>query len=264
MPRRSARSASGSASCAASGPGKRPRERVVAVDRRSRCRARRRASATVSAAESVVGAVDSRLEVDLDAVRREQPVDDGDGRTLPAGLGAPPGAVEQIGEQRDRLRTSEQRRPHAAPARPRCRGDRAPARSARARPERPDTRGRRCKRGARVPRARPAARARARASRARRAPKRSARAARRQRRARAASPRAHPPGRPSSSRAYATRAYDARLGRSETIRSNAANACVVPAELDSASPITPYGRAEPGSRRCARRPYASASGTRAG
>ena len=77
---------------------------VVAVDRRPVGAGTSRKLDRLGRADQVVGAVGGRLEIGLDAVGLEEPIDDCDGGSLTARLGRLAGAREQVSEQGDRLR----------------------------------------------------------------------------------------------------------------------------------------------------------------
>src|SRR6187431_1679757 len=81
---------------AATGAGERPGERVVPVDRGPRGACAPGELDRLTRADQVVGPVDGRLEVDPDALRREEPVEDADGRSLTVCLLTPPRTVEQV------------------------------------------------------------------------------------------------------------------------------------------------------------------------
>ena len=224
MPRRSALSGQRQRLVAAPGARERPGERVVSVHGRASSAGLASELHRASWLNPVVGSVHRGLEIDLHAVRREQPVDDRNRLSLSPGLDAPTRAVEQLGVQRDGCLRRD--RLGGSPGL----GERAPHSPARGldprdlEPSQPDTREVREARPVRGGGPPPSVRARARAWRSPRACTPSARAGPRRRRARAASPPVRRPGSPVSSRAYATRAYEERPGRSVTIRWNAANA----------------------------------------
>ncbi len=138
---------------------------------------------------------DGRLEIGLDAVGLEQPIDDCDGGSLTPRLGRLAGAREQVCEQGDRLRRRRRSRPRGAPRGSRRAGCRPPPRRERARRERSDSREGRRARQSRGDEPIVSDPSRARAWRARRAPTPSARAVPRQRRARVASPQPRRSGR---------------------------------------------------------------------
>jgi hypothetical protein len=85
-------------------PGKRPREDVVAVDRRPVCVRATCEHERVRQRDAVVDVEERGLKIRLDAVRREQPLDDADQPLLSTGSASVACKAFEVTEGTDELR----------------------------------------------------------------------------------------------------------------------------------------------------------------
>ena len=186
---------------AAAVPRERPAEHVVAVDRGPVVLADPGQGERVLRRDAVVDVEERDLEVGLDAVRAQQPLDRADQRVLPAAREAGmAGDAVEVAQRRDVLRQRESGRRPRARARSRGGSGRARPRPGPARRARRRSRGRPGCRGGTRARRRRGGRGSSRACRAGRASRRSARRCPWRRRPRASSPLIAAPVWPISSR----------------------------------------------------------------
>ena len=104
VPSRSALPRVGERLAAAAVPGERPGEHVVAVDARPLGAGAAGQRQRVRQPDAVVDVEERGLEVGLDAVRDEEPLDHADQRVLPAGELRSPGDAVEVAELADVLR----------------------------------------------------------------------------------------------------------------------------------------------------------------